>query len=499
MKNKKYFPSPFLVIIALMVIFVFISWIGSTINNEIKSIGILDIFSSIWHGFVSKVDIIMFIFSIGGCLGIMTKVKAIDAGITAVVKKFKTKISLLIPILMFIFGLGGSTFGMWEETIAFIPIIVLVFKKTKFGPFVGLLVVLVGAGTGCLASTINPFSVGLVKDGKYIGTFITQGTRWLSFFVFELISISSVMFFAYKVKNRKIIITGLNQEVIEHRFSSLKLVEVKFTIKRKITLFLFALTFILMIILYLPWNSWFSNLEDSQNSFFSKYFWWFATTEGIKTFDSSPCFANLGAWTFLSVSSLFLISTILIFIINFKDFKTNKNHNAEQEFLKTYMDGISDVLSVCLVIAVAGGLGLILKQTGIGKCIADQLGKIVSSWVSFGIGVFILSILLSFLVPSSSGFATSFMPIFMSVAIKLFPGHENTAIGIAILGFIFANGIVNLVSPTSAALMGYTTYVGIPYNVWIKYIWKIILILFLTGLILIIIFSCLAANGSALF
>ena len=499
-KKTRYFPSPFLIIIGLIVTIVLISWVGSAASDTIKHVGILDTFSAIFHGFKDKIDVIIFIFSIGGLLGIMTKIKAIDAGISVVVKKIGSKILLLIPILMFIFGLGGTTFGMWEETIAFIPVIVLVFKKTVYGPLVGLLVVLFGAGIGCLASTINPFAIGVIATnipGHTDVSSITPGTRWLSFVVFEVVGISSVIYFAKKIKSKKVVITGLDNELIERKFTTVE--EIEFTVKRKVSLGLFIFTFILMIILYLPWNSWIAGIATPTQSFFSHYFWWFATANVDKTGEVSGAgFATLGAWSMLSVASLFLITTIVIFIINVHDFRT-KEHNPEQGFLKTYMEGISDVMSVCLVIAVAGGLGVVLQETNIGTVIANQLSKVANGWILYGIGVFVLSLILSFFVPSSSGFATAFMPIFCLVGKNLFPHQIDAAIGIATLGFIFANGIVNLISPTSAALMGYTTYVGIPYNVWIKYTWKMILALVITALVIIILFSFMAMKGSALF
>ena len=537
--KRKYFPSSFLIIIGLMVFFIVASWIGQTVSSEIKGIGILDVFTSIWGGFVGKVEVIIFLLSIGGTLAIMTKIKAIDAGIGVLVTKMGDKVWILIPILMIIFGFGGTTFGMWEETIAFIPVLVPVFKKANYGPFTAILVIILGAGTGVLASTINPFAVGISVDqaNKVIkeidGTMSTitpgflQGTRWISFLFLEMLAITMVVWMATKYKkgiinnitteaqakkmahkNRFIafftrarVVEGIDIQLIEQRFKESDKIE--FTIKRKISVILFISAFLIMIIMYLPWGSFF--LENDLKNFdynYNKNMWWFASTK--KYSDSGNIiggwsgFAIIGGWYFTSIAAIFLLFAIIIFAINFKEFKSN-DENIEQGFISTYMKGVNDIIGVCLLIAVAGGLGIVLKSTGFGKVIAEGAAKGLKSYISFGVVVFIISIVLSLLIPSTTGFATAFMPIFSRIAIHAFPNSAPTAIGIAILGFIFANGLANFITPTSATLMGYTAYAGIPYNVWVKQTWKLLLMLFCLSLALIIGFSALAANGNVLF
>lgn len=490
-KNKKrYIPSAFLTIIGLMVLFVIISWIGQAASDSINGIGILDVFTSIWHGFVDKAEIILFIFAVGGTLGVLTKIQAIDAGIDALVRKLGNKTLVLIPILMFIFGLGGTTYGMWEETIAFIPVLIPVFKKAGYGPFTAMLVILIGSGTGCLASTVNPFATGAAVDAiktSPLGVDVSsvmQGTRWLSFVIFEIVGIALVMWQATRYKNGKSIVKGLEEKLIDERFKEKSGIE--FTVKRKISLGLFITAFLIMIIMYLPWGSWI-NTGDA-NSSWSSSMWWLAST-------TSTGFAGIGDWYFVSVAAVFLMITIIIFAINFNDFKSKEEgENQEEGFIKTYMSGVKDMVSVCLLIAVAGGLGGILTETNIGPEIANSIAGADLGMVAFGVVVFFISLFLSMLVPSTSGFAGAFMAIFATVAAKSGLGTEG--MGIAILAFLFANGLANFFTPTSAALMGYTSYAGIPYPVWIKQTWKIQVTYFGLALTLIIIFSAMASSGT---
>lgn len=489
-KNKKrYIPSAFLTIIGLMVLFIIISWIGQAVSDSINGIGILDVFTSIWHGFKDKAEIILFIFAVGGTLGVLTKIRAIDAGIDALVKKLGNKTLILIPVLMFIFGLGGTTYGMWEETIAFIPVLIPVFKKAGYGPFTAMLVILIGSGTGCLASTVNPFATGQAVDAIKKETLVDvssvmQGTRWLSFVIFEIVGIALVMWQATRYKNGKSIVKGLDEKLIEERFKEKDGIE--FTVKRKISLGLFITAFLIMIIMYLPWKNWI-NVGDA-NSSWSSSMWWLAST-------TSTGFETIGDIYFISVAAVFLMITIIIFAVNFNDFKSKeREENQEEGFIRTYMSGVKDMVSVCLLIAVAGGLGGILTETNIGPEIAKSMGSAKLGMIAFGVVMFFISLFLSMLVPSTSGFAGSFMGIFGAIAAQSGLGPEG--MGIAILAFIFANGLANFFTPTSAALMGYTSYAGIPYPVWIKQTWKIQVVYLGLALTLIIIFSAMASSGT---
>lgn len=224
-KQKRYVPTAFLIIFALIFVFIIVSWIGKLtdsstdiwngkkfVSTKIVGLGFLDTLTAVWKGFESKVDIILFILCIGGTLGIMTKTKAMDAGIDRIITRLKGKEIWIIPILMALFGLGGSTYGMWEETIAFFPVLIPVFIKAGYGPLTAVLVILLGAGTGCLASTVNPFAVSVAFDGadqaKGAHAAVSQsvgiGSRWVSFVIFQSLAIGFVTFLASRIKAGKL-------------------------------------------------------------------------------------------------------------------------------------------------------------------------------------------------------------------------------------------------------------------------------------------------------
>lgn len=122
-----------------------------------------DVILASFEGFYDAVDVALFILMVGGFLGVVMKTGAIDAGVSRVVGALGGKEILLIPVLMILFSLGGTSFGMWEETMAFYPLLIPVFISAGYDALVGIAVVLLGSGAGVLASTVNPFATGIAS------------------------------------------------------------------------------------------------------------------------------------------------------------------------------------------------------------------------------------------------------------------------------------------------------------------------------------------------
>src|SRR5699024_4877520 len=125
--------------------------------------GIWDVLVAPVQGFMDAVDVSLYILIMGGYLAVIMHSGAIDAGIGAVIRKLKGREIYLIPVLMCLFALGGTTFGMWEETMAFYMVLIPVFIAAGFDSVVGVYVVALGAGLGTLGSTVNPFATGIAS------------------------------------------------------------------------------------------------------------------------------------------------------------------------------------------------------------------------------------------------------------------------------------------------------------------------------------------------
>ena len=109
------------------------------------------------------IDVALFILVIGGFIGITMKTGAIQAGIALLVKRLRGHERWLIPLLMTVFAIGGTTFGMAEESLAFYVLIITVMIAAGYDALVGASVVLLGCGIGVIGSTVNPFATGIAS------------------------------------------------------------------------------------------------------------------------------------------------------------------------------------------------------------------------------------------------------------------------------------------------------------------------------------------------
>ncbi|MBQ2764270.1 MAG: YfcC family protein, partial [Firmicutes bacterium] len=163
--------------------------------------GIGDVLLAAFRGFYDAVDICLFILAVGGFLGVMMKTGAINAGIFNIVRLLKGREMWMIPILMILFGLGGTTFGMAEETIAFYPLLIPVFVMAGYDTLTAAAVILLGAGMGVIGSTVNPFATGIASGFAGISIGEGIGIRLLILILLETLAIFFVLRYARMVKH----------------------------------------------------------------------------------------------------------------------------------------------------------------------------------------------------------------------------------------------------------------------------------------------------------
>ena len=128
---------------------------------EDPATGNVDVFNS--GELFGAIDVALFILVIGGFIGITMKTGAIQAGIALLVARLRGHERWMIPILMTVFAIGGTTFGMAEESLAFYVLIITVMIAAGYDALTGALVILLGCGIGVLGSTVNPFATGIAS------------------------------------------------------------------------------------------------------------------------------------------------------------------------------------------------------------------------------------------------------------------------------------------------------------------------------------------------
>lgn len=416
-------------------------------------------------GFSDAIDICVFVLVLGGFLKIVNSTEALETGIQVLIKKLKGKELILIPILMTLFSIGGSTYGMLEETVGFYAILAATMVAAGMDTVVSSAIVLLGAGAGCLGSTINPFAVGAAVDAAKgalpEGTVINQaaiiGIGVVLWITTLLIAIAFVMAYARKVIKDKgsTILSLQEQKDMEEVYGAKeeKLANAKLTGKQKATLFIFLITFIVMIISFIPW-------EDFGITIFKN-------TANLLTVEP------LGAWYFQEATLWFLLSAILIGIIN---------GMGEKKIVDTFIEGAGEMISVVLIIALARGASVLMKETYLDNYIIVNAANALKnvSPVVFAPLNYLLHIGLSILVPSSSGLAALSAPIMAPLA-----KTANFHVEATLMEMVAANGLVNLFTPTCGAIMGGLALAKVEYSTWIKWVTKVIFVIAIVNIVIL--------------
>ncbi len=450
------FPTAYTILFALIVIVAALTWIipagrydramneevgreiavpGTYQTVEANPQGFVDVMLAPVAGFydpdsygANAIDVALFVLLLGGFLGVVNATKAIDTGIQTAMGRMKGREIWMIPILMSLFALGGTTYGMAEETLAFYALLIPVVIAAGFDAIVGVAIILIGAGIGTLGSTINPFATVVASNAAAIP--FTQGMalRLVILTGGLAICIAYVMRYAAKVKadptrsvvaaqrdaHRRIFLSETDAEFTEPRLTG----------TQKLVLLLFFGTFAVMI--------------------------WGVSSQG---------------WWMARMGALFIGMAIVVGLVA---------RMGEKRLTSAFVDGAKDLLGVALVIGLARGIVVIMEQGLIADTIlnsaADTLGGL--SEVAFVNLMLWIEIGISFLVPSSSGLAVLSMPILAPLG-----DFANVSRELVVTAYQSASGLVNLVTPTSAVVFGGLAIGRVSFDRWLAFVWPLLLIL----------------------
>ena len=448
-KKKRATLSAFTILLIILVVLAIITVIMSAVGVEgVEGATLAGVVTAPVLGFQDAIGVCLFVLILGGFLGIITETGALDAGIAALVHKLKGNELVLIPILMILFSIGGSTYGMCEETVPFYLLLAATMVAAGFDSLTGAAVVLLGAGCGVLGSTVNPFAVGVANDAlKSMGIvpdqLVVMGIGVVLWFVTLAISIVFVMRYAKKVKADKGS-TFLSLQEQEDMMNEWGMAESeveaatgdqaatpKMTGRQKWSLIVFALTFVVMIVSFIPWEdlgfdgfvqgATYEEVETtvSGDDIVAVYdeatessLALDGTVEGVATAEEqvTPAWSSfltgvpLGQWYFDEASTWFLIMALIIGVIG---------GVSENRFVKTFISGAADMMSVVLIIALARSITVLMGETGLDMWILTNAAAALTglSAIVFAPLSFLLYVVLSFLIPSSSGMATVSIPI----------------------------------------------------------------------------------------
>ena len=372
------------------------------------------------------IDVALFVIIIGGFLGVVTRTGAIDRAIERSMGALKGREVWMIPILMAVFAAGGTTYGMAEESLAFYGLLIPVMLAARFDAVVAVAVILLGAGVGVLGSTINPFATVIAANAA--GVPFTSGLGLRVFILVSGWAICSAYVVRYALKVRadpsRSIVADESAAIAARFASDGHDAQAPLSRTQVLTLIIFAATFGIMI--------------------------WGVASQG---------------WWMDKMSALFIAASILVGVGGWM---------GEQKFIDAFMAGAKDLLGVALIIGIARGIVVIMDAGKMTDTILNSGEQALAGLGAVGFinTIFGIEVGLSFLVPSSSGLAVLSMPI-------LAPLADFSAVdrALVVTAYQSANGLVNLINPTFAVVMGALAIGGVPYQRWLKFMWPLLLIL----------------------
>jgi uncharacterized ion transporter superfamily protein YfcC len=376
----------------------------------------------------NAIDVALFVLLLGGFLGVVNATGSIDTGMRSAMRAMGGREIWMIPILMALFAVGGTTYGMAEETLAFYAILLPVVLRAGFDAVTGVAIILIGAGIGVLGSTINPFATIIASNAASIPFTDGMILRFVILIGGLAICIAYVMWYATRVKAERA------RSVVAHQWDAHERHFLKggggeegddaLTGTQKIILVVFAATFVAMI--------------------------WGVSSQG---------------WWMAKMGALFLAAAIVIGLIG---------RLGEKRLTGAFLDGARDLLGVALVIGLARGIVVVMEQGRIADTILHASEQTLGglSNVAFISTMYGIEVGMSFFVPSSSGLAVLSMPILAPLADFAGVGRD-----LVVTAYQSANGLVNLINPTFAVVIGGLAIGRVPYDRWIVFIWPLLVIL----------------------
>ena len=381
------------------------------------------VLSAVYHGFVKQAGIIVFILVVGGAFWLLNATGAVEAGIRRFIVRIGKQDRLVLAALTILFSLAGAVFGMSEETIPFVGIVVPLVVSMGYDAFMGMLVVYVASNVGFSSAFLNPFTVGIAQGMADLPLFSGMGYRIFCWAFLTLLMVVFVWFYARRTRREAAI---ASEAAVGNAVPPL-------TRRQGWILTVLLLTVVALIVGVTCWG-----------------------------------------WYMPEITGLFLGMGIVCGII--AGFSANK-------IADELVAGARDILSAALVVGFASGIIVILQDGKVVDSILhgmqeglDGTGPVASLSAMYGIQA-----LINFIIPSATAKAAITIPIMAPFADMV--GVSRQAM---VLAFQFGDGFTNMVTPTSGVLVAALAMARIPYADWVKWVWKGVLVLLVLGLLLLL-------------
>jgi len=381
------------------------------------------LFAAVYHGFVKQAGIIIFILVVGGAFWLLNATGAVTAGISHFIARIGRYDSVVLVSITLLFSLAGAVFGMSEETIPFVGIVVPLVVSMGYDAMMGMLIVYVAANVGFSSAFLNPFTVGIAQEMAELPPFSGMEYRLFCWALLTILLAIFVVIYGRKTKR-----TPLPVDTAEAQQPVPEL-----TCRHKWILVVLLLTVVALIV-------------------------------GVTCWD----------WYMPEITGLFLLMGILCGVI--AGFSANR-------IADELIAGARDILSAALIVGFASGIIVILQDGQLIDIILaslqrglDGTGPLASLSAMYGIQA-----LINFIIPSATAKAAATIPIMAPFADMV--GVSRQAM---VLAFQFGDGFTNMLTPTSGVLIAALAMARIPYEKWVKWVWKGVVVLLILGFLLLI-------------
>ncbi len=432
MKKRK-IPNTYVIIAAIIALCAVATWFvpggqyvtaedGTLSYERVDSVPqTWQVFPALYHGFVKQAGIIIFILVVGGAFWLLNATGAVENGISRFIVRVGRRDKWVLVAITVLFSLAGAVFGMSEETIPFVGIVVPLVVSMGYDAFMGMLIVYVAANIGFSSAFLNPFTVGIAQGMAGLPLFSGMGYRLACWALLTLLTAVFVVLYARRTRKAPVGPAGTGAQVAT------------LTRRQRWILVVLLLTVVALIV-------------------------------GVTCWD----------WYMPEITGLFLLMGIVCGLI--AGFSANR-------IAEELLAGARDILSAALVVGFASGIIVVLQDGRIVDSILHSLqegldgtGPLASLSAMYGIQA-----LINFVIPSATAKAAITIPIMAPFSDLV--GVSRQAM---VLAFQFGDGFTNMVTPTSGVLIAALAMARIPYEKWVKWVWKGVLVLLVLGFLLLI-------------
>jgi uncharacterized ion transporter superfamily protein YfcC len=415
-----------------------------------------------------QIGVIVFIMSIGAFISVSFATRSLEVAVAALAHRLRDKGWLLIASVMVLFSLLGSTMGFSVETLGFYALFIPLMTALGYDRLVTASMVILGALTGVMGATVNPFSIGVAagEAGVSIGEGIAL--RVLLWVVLTAMSVAWVLRYAARIrKDPSASLVGWDEpraagvratdQPPGDLDSTVPQTPETLTPTQKWVLVITAAAFGLMIFSVIPWSSVIGGRAAPAD--------YYVTHEVV---GAQPFWFELN-WWFPQLAMLFILASLLVGIVA---------RMGEKETVRLIAAGASDMMGPAMVVLLAGGVSAIMNNTQTLDTILHSMERLVSgaSAAFFTFLTVLVNIPMAFLIPSSSGHGALAMPLLAPLA-----DFAQVSRATTITAWIMGHGLALLVAPTSVVLVGGLAIAKVGYEKYLRFVWPLWLALFIVS------------------